>query len=286
MYEKKPWLKFYGDIPEQHRLSAGDDVRGADADGRAVPGRHRLRFLRHHLHLPAVRRRDRPVRRRPGRPRPEEGRPDHDLHAHLPAGDHLLLRRQQAGRRGEHDPPAVARQGDRVLPQHGQEPFRPDARRLLRKIQGGPGEDGAQDADPLPDPRLPPPDQEDRLQPDQGAEDPAGPGGSAGPLVERSHEGELPEGAEGGDGSRTRWPSSSTAAAPPASRRGSCSPTSTSSARGCRSPPGGAWGAGIRSSRSSPSSTASAWGSASTPSSWAGERASSSPSSRRRSWPT
>ena len=94
-------------------------------------------FFGYDRDLPAVRRRDRPLRRCPGRPRPEEGRPDHDLHAHLPPGDHLLLRREQAGRRGEHDPSAVARQGDRVLPEYRQEPLRADAGRLLRKIQGG-----------------------------------------------------------------------------------------------------------------------------------------------------
>ena len=226
------------------------------------------------------------MRRCPGRPRAEEGRPDHDLHAHLPAGDHLLLRRQQAGRRGEHDPPPVAGQGDRVLPQYGQEPLCPDARRLLRKIQGGPGEDGAQDADPRPDPRLPPPRQEDRLQPDQGAEDPAGPGRSARPVVERSDEGELSAGPEGGDGYRRdgrhplqrrhhRRAEGDHALQLQLHQRGDA---------GRRL--GEPWVAEIRCSRSSPSSTASAWGSASMPSSWAGGRASSSPSSRRRSWPT
>ena len=36
MYEQKPWLKFYG-MSRKHRLSAGDDVRGADADGARNP---------------------------------------------------------------------------------------------------------------------------------------------------------------------------------------------------------------------------------------------------------
>ncbi len=57
MYEKKPWLKFYGDVPESIDYPRVTMYEALMQTVGAVSGRHRLRFLRHHLHLPAVRRR-------------------------------------------------------------------------------------------------------------------------------------------------------------------------------------------------------------------------------------
>ena len=95
-----------------------------------------------------------------------------------------------------------------------------------------------------PDSRLPALCQEDRLQPDQGAQDRAGPGRSARHLVERHDEGRLPAGAEGADGHRRDGRHPLQRRHHRACRRGSCCPITISSARGCRSPPGDRMGGG------------------------------------------
>ena len=113
MYEKKPWLKFYGSDPAHPLLPEGDALRGP-----APRGPRAARDARADVHgsTDQPRRAGRP--HRPDKPRAgcrghEEGRPRPCLPAEHPAVSHRVLRVEPSWRRAGDDPSPLGAGGIR-----------------------------------------------------------------------------------------------------------------------------------------------------------------------------
>jgi len=128
MYEQKPWLKFYGQVPhtleyprvsmyEAVRLSAAEhlDEPAYDFLGHTSTYRKFMEDIDHcadALAAIGVKKDDRVTISMP---------------TYIPAGHHLFLRRQQIRGGIEHDSPSFPRQGNRVLSKCCQKQICPDA---------------------------------------------------------------------------------------------------------------------------------------------------------------
>ena len=100
MYNKKPWLKFYGDAPQSIDYPRVTMYDALMQTVKKYPEKIAYDFLEQ-IDLQEICTGYQYLRRRPGQPRTEIGRPRHHCHAHNTPGSYLLLCRKQAGWGGQ-----------------------------------------------------------------------------------------------------------------------------------------------------------------------------------------